>query len=163
MIYETPRYLNSGDQYLTVEIGDEMTLEANFKVIAFDRAIKQAGIESVIETFPGWRSMLVHYNSLDIPTNVLIEKIKRVVEGIPEVRETPSRLIGRLPRVPWHRVAGKGQQGSSNFRSNMVGNMRPILILLPKKTTCQAKKLYGFILKPSIGLEWLVLPPVHPN
>jgi hypothetical protein len=32
MIYKTPRYLFSGDQYLTVEIGDEMTLEANFKV-----------------------------------------------------------------------------------------------------------------------------------
>jgi len=93
MIYKTPRYLFSGDQYLTVEIGDEMTLEANFKVIAFDRAIKQAGIESVIETFPGWRSMLVHYNSLKISTKILIEKIKRVVEEIPEVRETPSRLI----------------------------------------------------------------------
>lgn len=93
MIYKTPRYLFSGDQYLTVEIGDEMTLEANFKVIAFDRAIKQAGIESVIETFPGWRSMLVHYNSLKISTKKLIEKIKNVVEEIPEVRETPSRLI----------------------------------------------------------------------
>ena len=93
MIYETPRYLYSGDQYLTLEIGDEMTLEANFKVIAFDRAIKQAGIESVIETFPGWRSMLVHYNSLETPTGRLIEEIKKIVEEIPEVRETPSRLI----------------------------------------------------------------------
>jgi len=93
MIYETPRYLYSGDQYLTLEIGDEMTLEANFKVIAFDRAIKQAGIECVIETFPGWRSMLVHYNSLETPTGRLIEEIKKIVEEIPEVRETPSRLI----------------------------------------------------------------------
>ena len=93
MIYDTPRYLYSGDQYLTLEIGDEMTLEANFKVIAFDRAIKQAEIESVIETFPGWRSMLVHYNSLETPTGRLIEEIKKIVEEIPEVRETPSRLI----------------------------------------------------------------------
>jgi len=93
MIYEAPRYLYSGDQYLTIEIGDEMSLEANFKVIGLDGAIKQANIEGVIETLPGWRSMLLHYDVLKIRTEDLILKIKQIAENIPEIKEVPSRII----------------------------------------------------------------------
>lgn len=93
MIYETPRYLYSGDQYLTVEIGDEMTLKANFRVIGLDRAINQAGIKGVIETFPGWRSVLISYDSLVIRTKDLIAEIRNVVKQGREVKEVPSRLI----------------------------------------------------------------------
>lgn len=93
MIYASPRYLFSGDQYLTIEIGDEMTLEANFKVIGLDSAIKQAGIKGFIETFPGWRSLLLHYDSILIRTQDLISELKRLVEQIPVIKEVPSRLI----------------------------------------------------------------------
>jgi KipI family sensor histidine kinase inhibitor len=93
MIYEQPRYLYSGDQYLTVEIGDEMTLAANFNVIGLDRAINEAGITGFIETFPGWRSLLLHYDSLAIRTEDLISELEKVVQAVPEVKEVPSRLI----------------------------------------------------------------------
>lgn len=93
MIYESPRYLFSGDQYLTVEIGDEMSLQANFKVIGLDQAIKQARIKGYIETLPGWRSLLLHYDSLVIRTNDLVSELKKLVGQIPEVKEVPSRLI----------------------------------------------------------------------
>ncbi len=93
MIYRSPRYLFSGDQYLTVEIGDEMTLEANFRVIGLDQAIKQARIKGYIETFPGWRSLLLHYDSLVIRTKDLISELKKVADQIPQVKEVPSRLI----------------------------------------------------------------------
>ena len=93
MIYNTPRYLYSGDQYLTIEIGDEMTLEANFKVIGLDKAIHEAGIKGVIETFPGWRSVLLSYDALVIRTKDLLSEIANVVQEIPEIQEVPSRLI----------------------------------------------------------------------
>ncbi len=93
MIYESPRYLYSGDQYLTIEIGNEMTLEANFKVIALDNAIKQAKIKGFIETFPGWRSLLLSYDSMVIRTSDLISELRKVVLQVPEVKEVPSRLI----------------------------------------------------------------------
>ena len=93
MIFDTPHYLYSGDQYLTVEIGDEMTLEANFKVIALDRAINEAEIKGVIETFPGWRSVLISYDSLQVRTENLISEIRSVVDQIQDVTEVPSRLI----------------------------------------------------------------------
>jgi KipI family sensor histidine kinase inhibitor len=93
MIYESPRYLYSGDQYLTIEIGDEMTLKANFKVIGLDLSIKEARIKGFIETFPGWRSLLLHYDSTAISTKDLISELKKTLEKIPEVKEVPSRLI----------------------------------------------------------------------
>jgi KipI family sensor histidine kinase inhibitor len=93
MIYEAPRYLYSGDQYLTIEIGDEMTLRANFRVIGLDTAIKKARIKGCIETFPGWRSLLLSYDNLVISTSDLIAELKTILHEIPEVTEVPSRLI----------------------------------------------------------------------
>jgi KipI family sensor histidine kinase inhibitor len=93
MIYDSIRYLYSGDQFLTIEIADEMSLKANFKVIGIDRAVKQSRIDGVIETLPGWRSMLLHYDSLEIRTSDLISEIKKAVENVAEVREVDSRLI----------------------------------------------------------------------
>ena len=92
MIYEAPRFLNSGDQYLTIEIGDEMSLEANFRVVGLDRAIKDVDINGVIETLPGWRSILLHYDSLVISTADMVSEIRRVAESVTEVSEVPSRL-----------------------------------------------------------------------
>lgn len=93
MIYESIRYLYSGDQFLTIEIGDEMSLKANFKVIGINKSIKQAEIAGVIETLPGWRSMLLHYDSLKIRTSDLISEIQKAVQQVSEVTEVPSRLI----------------------------------------------------------------------
>ena len=93
MIYESPRYLYSGDQYLTVEIGDEMTLKANFRVIGLDLSIKEARIKGLIETFPGWRSLLLHYDSTAVSAKDLISELKKTAEKITEVKEVPSRLI----------------------------------------------------------------------
>jgi len=93
MIYESPRFLYSGDQYLTIEIGDEMTLKANFRVIGLDKAIKEAAIRGVIETLPGWRSMLLSYDQLVIRTEELISELKNIAGRIPEVTQVASRLI----------------------------------------------------------------------
>ncbi len=93
MIYESPRFLYSGDQYLTIEIGDEMTLKANFKVIGLDQAIKEAKIKGIIETLPGWRSMLLSYDPLVVHTEDLISELKNISGRIHEVTEIASRLI----------------------------------------------------------------------
>lgn len=93
MIYPQTRYLNSGDQYLSIEIADEMSLRANFQVIGLDRAIKAAAIKGVVETLPGWRSILLHYDATKISCADLVEELKRVEQTMDQVEELPSRLI----------------------------------------------------------------------
>ena len=93
MIYEKPRFLYSGDQYLTIEIGDEMSLNANFIIINMDGTIKEASIKGIIETLPGWRSMLLHYDSTIIKTEDLKSEIIKIIGNIPQVVKVPSRLI----------------------------------------------------------------------
>jgi|OpeIllAssembly_1097287.scaffolds.fasta_scaffold54092_2 KipI family sensor histidine kinase inhibitor len=93
MIYDYPRFLNSGDQYITIEIGDEMSLKANFKVIAIDRAIKEACIKGVVESLPGWRSLMLHYDSLTIRNSDLISEIKKILNQLSEINKILSRFI----------------------------------------------------------------------
>lgn len=103
MIYPEPRFLFSGDEYLTIELGDEMTLKANFLVIALNEAIGQADLIGFRETFPGWRSVLLSYDSLAVKTADLITELKSLLRQIPAVSEVPSRLI-ELPckyGPPW--------------------------------------------------------------
>ncbi|RJX32514.1 MAG: allophanate hydrolase subunit 1 [Desulfarculus sp.] len=103
MIYPEPRFLYSGDEYLTIELGDEMTLRANFMVVALNEAIRQARITGFRETFPGWRSLLLSYDSLAVKTADLIAELKGLLRQIPPVKEVPSRLI-ELPckyGSPW--------------------------------------------------------------
>jgi KipI family sensor histidine kinase inhibitor len=93
MIYERARFLNSGDQFLTVEIGDEMSLKANFRVIAIDKAVKRACVKGLIETLPGWRSIMIHYESLTISTADLVSEIQQILEKMPHINSVPSRFI----------------------------------------------------------------------
>jgi allophanate hydrolase subunit 1 len=136
MIYEAIRYLYSGDQFLTIEIGDEMSLRANFKVIGIDNAIKQAEIAGVIETLPGWRSMLLHYDSLKIRTADLISELKKAVERVSEVTEVPSRLI-ELPvkyKGKWGPDIGFiGEQNGVTPGSPQLMQLDPVKLLsVPK-------------------------------
>jgi len=137
MIYETPRYLYSGDQYLTVEIGDEMTLRANFMVIGLDRAINKAGIKGLIETFPGWRSVLVSYDSLKIETHDLISEIKNVVEQVTDVKEVPSRII-ELP------VKYKGRWGPDLDFVAKENNLSPDEVVRIHAATIHWVGMVGF-------------------
>ena len=93
MIYPQARYLSSGDQYLTVEIGDDMTLESNFKVLGLDLAIKAAGIPGLVETLPGWRSILVHFDSLVTDVDRFIDALREAERSAGGAGAVPSRVI----------------------------------------------------------------------
>lgn len=93
MIYQETRYLFSGDRYITVEIGDDMTFASNFKVLGLDLAIKAAKISGVIETLPGWRSILIHFDSLVIGVGDLIAALRDVEREAGGAGAVPSRII----------------------------------------------------------------------
>ena len=93
-IYEYARYLPFGDSALVIEFGDEISLEANQKVIALNQAVSKANIVGVEETVPTYRSLLIRYNPLKITYEQLVFQIKDIEKNLDKfARETEGRKI----------------------------------------------------------------------
>jgi urea carboxylase len=89
----------AGDRALLVEYGEmEFDLTLSFFALALDMALAERPIEGLIETAPGFRSMLVSYDPLQLSTGDLVDHLGEVYESMPAQREIeiPSRLI-KLP------------------------------------------------------------------
>jgi allophanate hydrolase subunit 1 len=89
-------YRQAGDRAVLVEYGEmEMDLTLNFFVLAVDTAVSTDAPDGMIETAPGFRSMLVRYDPLKLSTGDLLTHLSRVHEGIPAEQEIeiPSRVI----------------------------------------------------------------------
>src|ERR1700684_4097904 len=70
-----PRLLPSGDSAITVEFSRNIDDAANHRVLALDRVMAIETIAGVTETVPTYRSLLVHYDPLQIGFDALSEKL----------------------------------------------------------------------------------------
>jgi 5-oxoprolinase (ATP-hydrolysing) subunit B len=70
-----PRLLPSGDSAITVEFSRNIDDAANRRVLALDRVLALETISGVTETVPTYRSLLVHYDPLQIDFETLSEKL----------------------------------------------------------------------------------------
>ena len=89
----------AGDRALLVEYGEmDFDLALNFFVLAVDTALGERPVEGLIETAPGFRSMLVSYDPLRLVTGDLVDHLRALHDQLPAEREIeiPSRLI-KLP------------------------------------------------------------------
>jgi inhibitor of KinA len=77
MRYETPRFLDQGESALTVEFGDAVDDETNARVLALDAAFRARAPQGVRETTPTYRSLLIHYDPLEISRDALVGWIER--------------------------------------------------------------------------------------
>jgi len=79
MRYDRPRFLDQGEAALTVEFGDAVDADINARVLALDAAFRRETPPGVTETTPTYRSLLVHYEPLEISRAALIEWIDAVI------------------------------------------------------------------------------------
>jgi allophanate hydrolase subunit 1 len=89
-------YRSAGDRFLLVEFGAmELDLTLNFRVLVLNQALKDAGIGGVVETIPALRSILIHYDSTELPSAQLIRTVDDHYAGLPAVENLtiPSRRI----------------------------------------------------------------------
>jgi urea carboxylase len=92
-------YRYAGDRAVLVEFGEmELDLTLNFFVLAFDAALRDHPPDGLVETAPGFRSMLITFDPAEISARAFVERIADVQAALPAEREIelPSRLI-RLP------------------------------------------------------------------
>ena len=90
-----PRLLPSGDSAITVEFSRNIDDAANRRVLALDRAIAAEPLAGVTETVPTYRSLLVHYDPLQIDFDRLGEKILSLAQ-----RPVPAATASRRWRIP---------------------------------------------------------------
>jgi allophanate hydrolase subunit 1 len=89
----------AGDRAVLVEYGEmEFDLALSFFVLAMDTALRENPADGLIETAPGFRSLMAMYDPLTLSVGDLVDHLYRVYEDLPaqEGIEIPSRLI-KLP------------------------------------------------------------------
>jgi allophanate hydrolase subunit 1 len=89
-------YRIAGDRAILVEYGEmEFDLTLNFFVLGVDEALRASPPAGLVETAPGFRSILISYEPLELPTSALIEHLHEIHEGLRPEREMsiPSRLV----------------------------------------------------------------------
>ena len=89
------RVLNAGDTALVVEFGESIDRRLSTWVLALARRLNEAQLEGIVETVPTFRSLLVHYDPLILPTASLTAHIAELMRGL-QVTEQGGRLW-RLP------------------------------------------------------------------
>ncbi|MEI9923285.1 MAG: 5-oxoprolinase subunit PxpB [Bradyrhizobium sp.] len=92
-----PRLLPSGDSAITVEFSRTIDEAANQRVLALDRTLAREPVAGVTETVPTYRSLLVHYDPVQIDFGALSEKLA-ILAQLPVPAETKTRRW-RLPVV----------------------------------------------------------------
>ncbi|HEY8335326.1 MAG TPA: 5-oxoprolinase subunit PxpB [Tardiphaga sp.] len=98
-----PRILPSGDAAITVEFSRTIDADANRRVLALDRHLAREPIMGITETVPTYRSLLVHYDPLQISFDALGEQLA-VLGQLPVPVAAPTRRW----RIP---VAYGGENG----------------------------------------------------
>jgi KipI family sensor histidine kinase inhibitor len=91
----SPRILPSGDSAITVEFSRNIDDEANRRVLALDRTLAREAIAGVTEAVPTYRSLLVHYDPVQIGFDALGEKLTALAQ-LP----VPPTLSTRRWRIP---------------------------------------------------------------
>ncbi len=98
-----PRLLPSGDSAITVEYSRDIDDAANQRVLALDRALSRAPVAGVTEAVPTYRSLLVHYDPVQIDYDTLGERLLALAQSPAEATSGARRW-----RIP---VAYGGEHG----------------------------------------------------
>ena len=158
MLYEHPVYRIMGDRALLVELGDGISPLVNKKVRELFLCLKNNRVEGVVETVPGYRSLLIVYDPLKITLSALKERLNKFHTTIdrseipkPRTLEIPVVYGGEYgPDLDWvaefHRVPPEEiirLHTGTTYRVYMIGftpgfaymGQLPEAIITPRRET----------------------------
>ena len=98
MLYEHPAYRIMGDRALLVELGDGISPLVNKKVRELFLCLKNNRVEGIVETMPGYRSLLIVYDPLKITLSALKERLNKLHTTI-DRSEIPKPRTLEIPVV----------------------------------------------------------------
>ena len=90
----TLRYV--GDQALSVEFEEEISLPVNRKVTALYQALAACRIPGVGELVPTYRALLIHYDALRTDLKALTAAVERCAAHL-VLTKLPKALVTEIP------------------------------------------------------------------
>ena len=87
------RFAPAGDRALAIELGDEISQQVNTRVRALDYLIEHKRVPGLIETVPGYRSLLVYYDPLVTTYEAVSEALHALAPHIEAAVLPPPRRV----------------------------------------------------------------------
>lgn len=91
-----PRFLITGDCAISVQMGEEISLEVNRKVLALQNELTEHPIEGITEMVPTYASLMIHYHPRKIRAKQFMEEIKSRF-GNMKTAEKQEKVIREIP------------------------------------------------------------------
>ncbi len=108
---ETMVFRADGDRYLLVEYGEmKLDLVLRFRIHALEQQLEKASLPGIIDITPGVRSLHVHFDSLVLPRQQLIDTLEQLDRALPPLEDitVPSRIV-HMP-LSWDDPQAKAAQ-----------------------------------------------------
>ena len=90
---EAMRILTVGDCAVSVEFGQEISLEINHKVMALKMVLERETIRGIVELIPTYCSLLIQYDPMDLRYGQLRDRLEALVTQLDEVEMPPKQVV----------------------------------------------------------------------
>jgi inhibitor of KinA len=87
------RFLPAGDLALSVELGEEISVDVNTRVRALEYLIAQKAVPGVVETVPSYRALLVYYDPSVVGYDALCGELAALAEQATNTAMPPAREV----------------------------------------------------------------------
>ena len=92
-LYPSPRLLPAGDGAVSVELGDEISREANARALTLERLLLDARVAGLVDTVPSFRSLLVQYDPRVLPWAALRARLLELARRLADAPPPPGRRV----------------------------------------------------------------------
>ena len=90
---EAMRILTVGDCAVSVEFGQEISLEINHKVMALKTVLERKPITGLVELVPTYCSLLIQYDPMELRYGQLRDRLEALVTQLDEVEMPPKQVV----------------------------------------------------------------------
>ena len=87
------RFLPAGDLAVSIELGEEISVQVNTRVRALEYLIEHKALPGVVETVPAYRSLLVYYDPSVVGYEALCAQLATLSEQTTTTAMPPAREV----------------------------------------------------------------------
>lgn len=92
-MYETPKYLGSGEKCLVVEFSDAIDRDANIRLQNLRREMEKLAIRGIWEMVPTYGSLSIHHDPLALTRKELIPIVEKTLQHLATSGSSAKRVL----------------------------------------------------------------------